>query len=149
MGVFERAPVTGRLHFHALMNIPEGQMVGDIEERRDYSTKSHKMQLTHCNTFFESRFGRNDFAPISSGELRFGNTLKYILKYLEKSEERIIYSRGIPTEFLAVINDNDVICEVIDFVKKFILFDDVIDYERDVKRSTSGPKFMRFVPLRI
>lgn len=147
MGVFERAPETGRLHFHAIMNVPAGQMIGEIEEHRDYSTRRHKIQVTHSNTFFKKRFGRNDFAPLSDGELRHGNTLKYLLKYLEKSDERIIYSRGIPSEFMAVINDNDVICEVFDFVTKFILFDDVIDYEADVKRKKSASKVFHFVPI--
>ena len=141
MGVFERAPETGRLHFHAIMYIPEGQMVGDIYERRDYSTKHHKMQTTHPNTFFEERFGRNDFEVLSNDELRRGTTMQYLLKYLEKTDERIVYSRGIPTEFYKVINYNDVICEMIDFVVKFILFDDVIDYDEDVKQTKKHSNF--------
>jgi len=132
MGVFERAPETGRLHFHAIMYVPEGQMIGRITEQRDYSTRHHRMQLTHPNSFFSDTFGRNDFAELSESELRHGNTLKYLLKYLEKTDERIIYSRGIPTEFYKEINDNDVICELLDFVVKYVLFDDVIDYDEDV-----------------
>ena len=31
------------------------------------------------------------------------------------------------------LNDDDVICEMVDFVIKYVLFDDVIDYETDVK----------------
>lgn len=137
MGVFERAPDTGRLHFHSIMYVPEGQMLGEIYERQDYSTKQHKMQTTHSNTFFESRFGRNDFEALSDAELRRGNTMKYLLKYLEKTEERIIYSRGIPTEFYKDINDDDIVCEMLDFVVKFVLFNDVIDYEEDVKHKKS------------
>ena len=133
MGVFERAPETGRLHFHAIMYVPEGQMVGEIYERRDYSTKQHKMQVTHSCTFFEERFGRNDFERLSDAELRRGSTMQYLLKYLEKSCERIVYSRGIPTEIFKEINDNDIICEMVDFVTKYVLFNDVIDYEEDVR----------------
>lgn len=140
MGVFERAPETGRLHFHAIMYVPEGQMVGEIYERRDYSTRHHKMQTTHSNTFFEKKFGRNDFEALSDVELRRGTTMKYLLKYLEKTEERIIYSRGIPSEFWKEINENDVICEMIDFVTKFVLFNDVVDYEDDIKQKKSSPK---------
>ena len=147
MGVFERAPETGRLHFHAIMYIPEGQMVGEIYERRDYSTKHHKMQITHPNSFFEERFGRNDFEILSEAELRRGTTMQYLLKYLEKTEERIIYSRGIPTEFYKEINDNDVICEMVDFVTKWILFNDVIDYEEDVKHTKKSSHLLYQEPL--
>ena len=41
MGVFERAPKTGRLHFHGLFYIPENEMIGEITEKQDYSTKQH------------------------------------------------------------------------------------------------------------
>jgi len=132
MGVFERAPETGRLHFHGLFNIPEGQMLGGLYECRDYSKKNHKMVITHPNPFFELKFGRNDFSRIDEKELRSGRTLSYILKYIEKTDERIIYSRGIPTDFMTVLNDSDIAAEMEDFVLKMILFDDVIDYERDV-----------------
>lgn len=147
MGVFERAPETSRLHFHAIMYIPEGQMVGEIYERRDYSTKHHKMQITHPNTFFEDRLGRNDFEILSDAELRRGTTMQYLLKYLEKTEERIVYSRGIPTEFTKIINDNDIICELVDFVTKFVLFNDVIDYSEDVKREKKRPRTIFSSPL--
>ena len=132
MGVFEHAPDTGRLHFHGLVNVPDGQMIGDVYERRDYSTKSHRMVTTHSNTFFEVRFGRNDFSSINSFELKSGKTLNYILKYIEKTDERIIYSRGIPTDFYKEISDSDIAAELFDFIVKYVVFDDVIDYERDV-----------------
>lgn len=98
MGVFERAPETGRLHFHALLYVPDGEMIGTITEKQDYSTKQHKMQTTHENDFFAERFGRNDFAELSAGELQHGNTIGYILKYIGKTGEKITYSRGIRGE---------------------------------------------------
>ena len=122
-------------------------MVGEIYERRDYSTKQHKMQVTHSNTFFENKLGRNDFEVLSDAELRRGTTMQYLLKYLEKTEERIIYSRGIPTEFTKIINDNDVICELVDFVMKFVLFNDVIDYSEDVKRDKKRSRTVFSSPL--
>lgn len=147
MGVFERAPKSGRLHFHAIMYIPEGQMIGDISERRDYSTKQHKIQVTHVNTFFESVFGRNDFESLSDVELRRGTTMQYLLKYIEKTGERIVYSRGIPSDFYKEINDNDIICQMVDFVAKYILFDDVIDYEEDVKHVKNHSRRFFIQPL--
>ena len=132
MGVFERGAKTERLHFHALVYVPEGQMNGVIYEKYQYSTKLHRMVLTHPNSFFD-KYGKNDFEPLSHDMLHKGTTLNYLLKYLEKSDEKIIYSRGIPTEALCYIHEDDVLCEIIDFVTKFILFNDVIDYETDIK----------------
>ncbi len=39
-------------------------MTGEIIATKDYATRTHKMQLTHQNTFFLERFGRNDFKEI-------------------------------------------------------------------------------------
>ncbi len=127
MGVFERAPDTGRLHFHGLFYIPDGEMPGEVELRREYSTKRHKMTVTRVNTFFEEKFGRNDFSPISNADLKSGNTLTYILKYIEKTGDRIVYSRGIPSELEIPISDADVCVKIVDYVEKWILFDDVLD----------------------
>ena len=132
MGVFEYAPETKRLHFHALMYIPENEMVGTIEKISDYSTAQHKMQTTYQNTFFLEKFGRNDFENITDADIKNGKALDYIIKYIAKTDERILYSRGIPSELIKKIDYKDVACLMFDFVQKFILFDDVIDYERDV-----------------
>lgn len=132
MGVFERAPKTDRLHFHALMYVPSGEMVGTIEDRLDYSTAQQRMQLTHCNVFFEEKFGRNDFAKINDIDVKKGNAIDYITKYIAKSGERILYSRGIPSCVIVKLNYADIATTMFDFIQKFVLFDDVIDYERDV-----------------
>lgn len=132
MGVFEHGEENGRLHFHALVFVPEGQMIGKIEEARDYSTKQHKMQITHINDFFARQFGRNDFSALCEMELKNGTSIAYLLKYIEKSGDRIVYSRGIPTEISKTVKSEDIAVEMQDFVVKYLLFDDVIDYERDV-----------------
>ena len=132
MGVFELSPEKERLHFHAIMYIPDGKMVGEITELRDYSTEHHKMQISHSNSFFADRFGRNDFEKLNANELKNGNALDYLTKYLYKTDERIIYSRGIPTEIYKYIDDKDIAVKYFDFVTKFVLFDDVIDVEKDI-----------------
>ena len=126
MGVFELSPKEKRLHFHALMYIPAGEMIGSIEERKDYSTKQHCMQTTHINSFFEKTFGRNDFEELSQLDLKSGKAINYIIKYLAKTCEKIVYSRGIPTEIKKFIAFNDIVCTMFDFVQKFIFYDDVI-----------------------
>lgn len=136
MGVFERAPETGRLHFHALLYVSDGEMIGTIKEKQDYSTKSHKMQTTHENDFFAETFGRNDFEEISPAEMKYGKTLSYLLKYIDKTGERLTYSRGVPSEVYKEVDRYEIACEMRDFVLKYILFDDVIDWASDVMHFT-------------
>ena len=134
MGVFEEAPETGRLHFHGLIYVPAGEMLGMITEKQDYSTAQGKMQTRNENSFFEKAFGRNDFCEVSKSEMKNGNRTEYILKYIGKTNERICYSKGIPTEICRELDGDDIITEMQDFGTKYVLFDDVIDWERDIMR---------------
>ena len=111
----------GRLHFHALVEVPAGQMVGDLYSDEEYSTKEHRMKVTMHNTFFEDRFGLCDFAEIDSAGLK--DTLSYMLKYLAKEGGRIIYSRGIPSEYYLELPDCWVVAEYQDFVPHFVFRD--------------------------
>ena len=134
MGVFERAPETGRLHFHGLLYVPDGQMVGELYEDTDYSTAQGRMQTRIENSFFEKTFGRNDFEEMDMIEMRNGHTLEYILKYIEKTGERVVYSRGIPTQVCKTLPESEIVGRLEDFLTKYVLFDDTIDWERDVMR---------------
>lgn len=135
MGVFERAPETGRLHFHGLLYVPVGEMIGAITERKDYSTAKFEMQTRHENDFFEKTFGRNDFDEVTEMEMKNGLRQEYILKYIGKTGERIVYSRGIPSAVFKRLTADDIVTQMQnDFVEKFILFDNVISWERDVMR---------------
>ncbi len=134
MGVFETAPDTGRLHFHGLIYVPAGQMLGTITEMQDYSTAQGKMQTRNENKFFADNFGRNDFCEVSKSEMKNGKRTEYILKYIGKTNERICYSRGIPTEICKALDGDDIITEMRDFGTKYILFDDIVDWERDIMR---------------
>ena len=145
MGVFEYAPETGRLHFHGIMYIPQGEMIGRINEKKDYSTAQGKMQVTHENSFFADNFGRNDFTEINEMEITHGHSLEYMLKYIEKQGERIVYSRGIPTEICRKIAPKDIASEFTDFVIKFVLFDDVLNWETDIMKYK--PKQLTFSDL--
>lgn len=134
MGVFEQAPETGRLHFHGLIYVPVGQMLGTLAEKQDYDTVNHRLQTRNENKFFADNFGRNDFCEVSKSEMKNGKRTEYILKYIGKTNERICYSRGIPTEICKVLDGDDIITEMYDFCTKYILFDDVIDWEQDIMR---------------
>ena len=123
IGVWERSPVKKRLHFHGLIYVPDGAMKGNIEEVRDYSLITHKMQITHQNDYFKSRFGRNDFEPIDE-PTRIGDAIAYIMKYLEKSGEKIFSSKGLPQFVISDILEDDVVCRYGQEDKKLLLFDD-------------------------
>lgn len=123
IGVWERSPGKERLHFHGIFYIPDGAMIGSLDEVRDYSTKSHNMQITYQNTHFKSLFGRNDFKPLCT-QYDVSESIRYIMKYLEKSGEKIVYSRGLPTYIKADILDEDVACRCGIEDRKLLLFDD-------------------------
>ena len=55
------------------------------------------------------------------------------LQLITKTGEKIVYSRGIPSEICKELPPSDIVGEFLDFVTKYALFDDVIDWERDVK----------------
>ena len=109
VGVWERGGETGRLHFHGIFYIPPGGMVGEIVETKDYSTKDHRMQTAHQNTYFLERYGRNDFQALGS-PMEVQHSLGYLMKYIEKSGERLIYGGNLPTYFVSDVMDEDVIC---------------------------------------
>ena len=127
MGAWERGE-KGRLHFHALLNIPEGTMSGTIEKRREYDPVRKRMVTNKINTFFEKTFGRNTFDKLSSLAMRYSRTAEYIVKYLEKDGGRLICSRGLDTFIETEVDSEDIIGplhpdEPYDD-RKYILFDD-------------------------
>ncbi len=97
IGVSERGEEHGRFHYHFLLYVPDGQMVGKLCQRKDYSRKRGTVQKTISNDFFEKRFGKNDFQEIIM-QVRGKGAVSYCLKYMRKTNARAIYSRGVPTE---------------------------------------------------
>ena len=128
LGVYERSPENNRLHFHGLFYTPK--MKGELVKRRDYSTKEHRMQTTLQNTYFTERFGRNDFEPINTVDL--SNTGTYLSKYIEKSGERIVCSKGVKTYFVSDIMDDDVVCTIGNEDRKLLLFDNFSCFDEGV-----------------
>lgn len=124
MGVWERSPEKLRLHFHGLFNIPNGAIPGELTEKRDYSTTEHKMQTTVESSYFSERFGRNDFALLDEDANRLSVAVSYLMKYIEKTGERIVYSKGLYQYFISDIMDEDIVCPIGQEDKKLLLFDD-------------------------
>lgn len=121
IGVWEKAPKTKRLHFHGLFYIPEGKMIGELISVRDYNLRTHKMQETCQNTYFNERFGRSDFEQVNKNKI--GEAMTYLMKYLEKTGEKIVYSRGLYQYFISDILEEDIVCTIGQEDKKLLLFD--------------------------
>ena len=119
-GVWERGPKNNRLHFHSLVYVPNNDL--EFIEVKDYSTKNHQMQTTYQNKFFLERFGRNDFEEIN--KFTINQSISYLMKYLSKSEERIVYSKDLPTYFISDIMDEDIVCTIGIEDRKLLLFDE-------------------------
>ena len=96
-------------------------MVGELKQVSDYSTKQHCMQTTYQNTRFSEQFGRNDFKEIDKNEIV--QSVRYLLKYIEKSGEKLVYVGDLPTSFKSDIMDEDVACSIGVDDRKKLLFD--------------------------
>lgn len=122
VGVWERGNDTDRLHFHGIFHIPDGSMIGNLEEVKDYDTRNHRMQTTLQNTHFLKHFGRNDFKRICHPD-DVSSAVKYITKYMEKSGERLVYGGKLPTFFKSDILEDDIACPIGIDDRKALLFD--------------------------
>lgn len=140
MGVWERSPKTDRLHFHGLFYIPNGTIPGALVKVRDYDTISFKMQDSIQSIYFNERFGRSDFKEIDENEKRLGNALAYIMKYIEKTGEKIVYSKGLPQYFISDILENDIVCTIGQEDKKLLLFDDFTCLDEGVVMGNVSPE---------
>lgn len=140
MGVWERSPEKKRLHFHGIFYIPDGTLSGEMEDINSFNFTTRRRQITKQNSFFAKRFGRNDFEKIEDKN-RLGDALAYIMKYIEKSGEKIVYSRGLAQFFISDIMEEDIVCPYGMEEQKFLLFDDFVcwdegEYIDQVSRET-------------
>lgn len=122
IGVWERS-ASERLHFHGIFFIPENVMTGELKQVRDYSTKQHRMQTTYQNTRFSQQFGRNDFEELNT-KSDIMLSVRYLLKYIEKSGEKLVYGGDLPTYFISDVMDEDIVCPTGIDDRKAVLFDD-------------------------
>ena len=137
IGVWERSPINNRLHFHGIFVIPK--MIGEIIETKDYSTKTHKMQITYQNTFFLDRFGRNDFKDIEHSSLIY-QVISYIIKYIRKTRKKVIYSKHLQTYFVSDILESDIVCTIGQEDRKLLLFDDFLCIDEGVVMGKVSPE---------
>ena len=130
VGVWERSPEKKRLHFHGIFQIPDGTMPGMMLEVADYNFKAHRRVVTHQNSYFNEEFGRSDFEPLDIQSI--GGAIAYIVKYLEKTGEKIVYSKGLPQFFISDVMDEDVVCPFGLEDKKLLLYDDFLCWDEGV-----------------
>ena len=130
IGVWERSPKKKRLHFHGIFYIPEGTIPGRMLDMEDYNFRARRRQVTHQNTYFNEKFGRSDFEPLDMQNI--GSAIAYIVKYLEKTGEKIVYSKGLPQYFVSDVMDEDVVCPFGLEDKKLLLYDDFLCWDEGV-----------------
>ena len=130
IGVWERSPKKKRLHFHGIFYIPEGTLPGKMLDVEDYNFNTRKRQVTHQNTYFNEKFGRSDFEPLDMQNI--GSAIAYIVKYLEKTGEKLVYSKGLPQFFVSDVMDEDVVCPFGLEDKKLLLYDDFLCWDEGV-----------------
>ena len=123
IGVWERSPDNQRLHFHGIFFIPDGTMPGKMIEIEDYNYNTKRRQVTNQSIYFNERFGRSDFEVIDSQD-RKGDAITYLMKYIEKSGEKIVYSKGLKQFFISDILEEDVITTIGVEDRKLLLYDD-------------------------
>ena len=138
IGVFERSPEKHRLHFHGLFVIPEGTIPGELVEMKGYSVRLGRVQTTYECAYFATRFGIVDFEPITNADI--GGAVNYLLKYIEKSGEKLMYSRGLPQYFISDIADEDVICPYDEEERKYVLYDKFTCYDYGEVMGTVSPE---------
>ena len=145
IGVWERGGDTNRLHFHGIFYIPLEGMVGEIVETKDYNTKDHRMQTAHQNTYFLERYGRNDFKVLDSSQ-EVQHSLGYLMKYIEKSGERIIYGGKLPTYFVSDVIDEDILASYGIDDRKAILADDFLCMTDGEVMGKASPEVIEKMP---
>ena len=98
--------------------------------------------ITYFSKFVKTilNFFRNNFDAVRHQDIQSGKMVNYILKYLLKSGEKIVYSRGVPTDFLADLGDEEIAVELVDFVRKFVLFDDTFTLWSEPDNDTEEPE---------
>lgn len=77
IGVWERGGKNKRLHFHALMYIPDGTMDGENTEEKYYDTNSKRIRTAYINTYFSEKIGRCDFEPVIA-PVELGSCIGYL-----------------------------------------------------------------------
>ena len=94
--------------------------VENEEQTKDTSSRKELFDTFYKKYIFEPKAKRRKILCKN----RLGDALAYIMKYIEKSGEKIVYSRGLAQFFMSDIMDEDIVCLYGMEEQKFLLYDD-------------------------
>ena len=117
-------------------------MPGMFIQVEDYNFNTKKRQITNQSIYFNERFGRSDFEPIDT-QVHMNDATAYLMKYIEKTGEKIVYSKGMPTFFITDIIDDDIITTIGMEDKKFLLFDNFSCWDEGVYMGEVSPAVIK------
>jgi len=110
----------------------------------DYSTKKGRMQERVQSTYFNEEFGRSDFEKLD--ERMKVRAIRYIMKYIEKSGERIVYSKGLAQYFITDVIGEDVVCRIgQEEKKKLLLYDNFSCWDRGEYVGVVSPTVIHYL----
>ena len=98
----------------------------DRKGRLQYESTSHAKTLQ--NSYFSERFGRNDCQRLGTKK-EIELSKNYLMKYIGKSGERLVYSRNVPTYIRTDISEDDLALPMDAENQKYLLFDDFHCYK--------------------
>ena len=103
-------------------DVPEIRILIDAVNAASFITPKKTVELVGK----VAALGGSHRGEIMKSETRIYNTTKH-------SNEYIYYSRGTPAEICKELSENDEVGTYFDYVTKYVLWDDVLDWERDIK----------------
>ena len=72
-----------------------------------------------------------------------GESLAYMMKYIEKTGEKIVYSKDLPQYFITDILEDDVVCNIGLEDRKLLLFDDFSCWKAGEYMGTVSPEVIK------
>ncbi len=75
-----------------------------------------------------------------------GESLAYMMKYIEKTGEKIVYSKDLPQYFITDILEDDVLCNIGLEDRKLLLFDDFSCWKAGEYMGTVSPEVIKQMP---
>lgn len=107
----------GRKHFHCVARILPGSNFSQITKVHEWNYQTKEWRDRYVLNELEERFGRTDFIPLTADEISNRNIADYVCKYTNKSDGECYYSRGIPSGFCMIIDENEITAEVETIIK--------------------------------
>lgn len=105
LGGFERSG-SGRLHFHAVMHIPDSYFDKlKVIDEEYYDKDAGRKRTSPISSYLKKKFGRCEFISINSEEGDFSRVLSYVCKYITKQQNAVYSSRGLKSELYGFIDD--------------------------------------------